>query len=209
MPSEVVHVVDDDPALRASLSLLLGSAGFEASVHAGGADLLAALEAAPQVPDARCVVTDLHMPGMSGLELQERLAGSRHAMPVVVITGQGDVPAAVRALKAGAVDFIEKPFHPDLLLVRVREALARDTHQRRDAERTRAAAELVATLTAREREVMHKLLHGCANKVVAIELGISERTVEQHRGRVMHKLAVRSVAELMELAIRAGHRQPS
>ena len=209
MPAEsVVYVVDDEPAMRASLALLLASAGLEASVHESGPCLLSALDTAP-APVRRCLVTDLHMPGMGGLELQERLSASPHAMPVVVITGQGDVPAAVRALKAGAVDFIEKPFPPELLLERVGEALERDRRLRADSERVRAACKRMETLTARETEVMHRLLDGCANKVVAIELGISERTVEQHRARVMRKLAVRSVAELVELAIRAGRRRSS
>ena len=139
------------------------------------------------------------MPGLSGLDLQERLGAGPHAMPVVMVTGEGDVPAAVRALKAGAVDFIEKPFASEVMLDRVREALDRDA-------RARAAGSRFDALTAREREVMEKLLDGCANKVVAIDLGISERTVEQHRARLMHKLGVRSVAELLQLAIAAGHR---
>ena len=207
MPDGIVHVVDDDPAMRASLSLLLGSAGFDAVLHESGARMLAALDETPPAEVARCLVTDVHMPGMGGLELQATLSAGPHAMPVIVITGQGDVPAAVRALKAGAVDFIEKPFAPEVLLQCVGEALERDAATRRERGLARDAGERMACLTAREAEVLDKLLDGCANKVVAIDLGISERTVEQHRARLMRKLSVRSVAELMELAIRAGRRR--
>ena len=205
-PEGTVHVVDDDPAMRASLALLLGSAGFKAVMHESGGCLLAALDAEPPPSAARCLVTDVHMPGMGGLELQARLSESPHAMPVIVITGQGDVPAAVRALKGGALDFIEKPFAPDLLLECVAAALLRDAEMRREAGRARAALQRMASLTTREGEVLDKLLDGCANKVVAIDLGISERTVELHRARLMRKLAVRSLAEMMELAIHAGRR---
>ncbi|MCA8967675.1 MAG: response regulator transcription factor [Planctomycetes bacterium] len=208
MQSEgIVHVVDDDAAMRESLLLLLTSAGMDARAYDSAAALLAALEAGTE-DTARCLVTDLHMPDVGGLELQARLAGSPHAMPVVVITGQGDVPGAVRALKAGAVDFIEKPFSTDVLLDCVTEALARDRGSRTQAARARAAELRLAALTAREREVMDKLLDGNANKVVAIDLGISERTVEQHRASLMRKLSVRTVTELLELAIAAGHRMP-
>ena len=203
----IIHVVDDDAAMRASLHMLLSSAGFEVVAYASGMELLDGLDRAPSATPC-CLVTDVHMPGMGGLELQERLSGGRHSMPVVVITGQGDVPGAVRALKAGAVDFIEKPFDPEVLLSCVREALRRDRQLRSTAARTDAARQRLQSLTARESEVLDRLLDGNANKVVAIDLGISERTVEQHRSSLMHKLEVRSVAELLELAIAAGHRRP-
>ena len=197
----LVHVVDDDAATRESLVVLLAAAGIAARAYASAAELLAALEESG-ARGPRCLVTDLRMPGLSGLDLQERLVGSPHAMPVLVVTGAGDVPAAVRALKAGAVDFIEKPFPAALMLERVREALSRDA-------RTREAAMRLEALTARELEVMDKLLAGCANKVIALDLGISERTVEQPRGRVMHKLGVRSLAELLQLSLAAGRRSPA
>ena len=134
----IIHVVDDDAAMRASLHMLLSSAGFEVVAYASGMELLDGLDRAPSATPC-CLVTDVHMPGMGGLELQERLSGGRHSMPVVVITGQGDVPGAVRALKAGAVDFIEKPFDPEVLLSCVREALRRDRQLRSTAARTDAA----------------------------------------------------------------------
>ena len=200
MPDDLVLVVDDDSAVRESLVMLLCADGLQTRAFASGDELLASLDGQP-IDGPTCLVTDLRMPGLSGLDLQERLSAGPHAMPVVMVTGQGDVPTAVRALKAGAIDFIEKPFVPAVMLERVHEALAQDA-------RTRGASARFAALTARECEVMDKLLAGCANKVVAIDLGISERTVEQHRARLMHKLEVRSVTELLQLAITAGIRTP-
>lgn len=200
MTERLVLVVDDDPAVRESLVMLLGAEGIATRSFAGGHELLASLEEQP-TDGPSCLVTDLCMPGLSGLDLQERLSASPHAMPVVMVTGEGDVSTAVRALKAGAIDFIEKPFIASVMLARIGEALERDA-------RTRAVGVRFQNLTAREWEVMGKLLDGCANKVVAIDLGISERTVEQHRARLMRKLCVRSATELLQLAFAAGIRTP-
>ena len=191
--SGVVYVVDDDVALRAAVAMLLESAGLRVRCFASGDEFLREVG-----NEARgCLITGMRMPGMSGLELQERLLAAGSPLSVIVVTGHGDVPAAVQALKAGAVDFLQKPFAPERLIECVRGALERD----------RAARHRLATLdalTAREREVLELLVDGAANKVVAVELGISERTVEQHRARLMKKLGARSIADLMRLAMGAG-----
>ncbi|MCW5655948.1 response regulator [Hydrogenophaga sp.] len=189
----VVFVVDDDDALRGALVLLVESAGMRARGFASADAFLREVG----TDAAGCLVTDMRMPGLSGLELQQRLVADGSVLPVIVLTGHGDVPAAVQALKAGAVDFLQKPFAPERLIECVRGALERGC-----AERARRV--LFDTLTARERDVLAMLMEGGANKVIAIDLGISERTVELHRARLMKKLGVRTVAELMKLAMAAG-----
>ncbi len=188
-----VFIVDDEPAIRESLSRLVGAAGFRAECFDGADAFLAAYR------NGRpgCLVTDIRMPGMNGLELQERMRADGCAIPIIVLTGYGDVPGAVRALKGGALDFLQKPYEPDVLLVRIAEALERDARAREAAARAAEVGSRVARLTPREREVMALVIEGKANKVIAIDLGISERTVELHRGRVMGKLEARSVAELI------------
>lgn len=196
----VVSVVDDDAAVRDSIAMLLSAEGFTVACYEHAAAFLDACDGS--MPG--CLVTDMRMPGMDGLELQQQLVTRGVGMPVIVITGHGDVPAAVRALKAGAVDFIQKPFEPETLLACVREALDRDVARCRRAARVSAQAQRLACLTGRERQVMEQVVAGHANKVIAIELGISERTVELHRSRVMKKLGVRSVAELTRVALGNG-----
>ena len=188
-----VFVIDDDPAVRDSLSRLIRAAGFPAECFDGADTFLTAYR------DGRpgCLVTDIKMPGMSGLELQERMRASGFSIPTIVLTGYGDVPGAVRALKGGALDFLQKPFEPDVLLLRIADALERDARARKTAAQVAEIESRVAKLTPREREVMSLVLEGKANKVIAIDLGISERTVELHRGRVMHKLGARSVPDLI------------
>lgn len=190
-----VFVVDDDDAVRDGLRMLLESAGMEV---ADFPDAESFLDGCPA--DAHgCLVTDIRMPGSSGLELQSQLAERGIRLPVIMLTAHADVPAAVRSLKAGAVDFLEKPYQPEHLLAQVRHAMDIDTERRRweaDAERRNA---LLERLTPREREVILRVADGDSNKVIAAELGISERTVELHRGRAMHKLEVRSVAELVQM----------
>ena len=195
-----VFVVDDDRAVRESLALLVQSVGLEVETFASAGEFLDAYR-----PDRRgCLITDIRMPGMSGLELQERLTEDGYHIPVIVLTGFGDVPAAVRALKGGAVDFVEKPFNPQALLDLVQQALVRDTELREQAAREADLAERMALLTPREREIMALIVAGKANKVIAIDLSISERTVELHRGRIMKKMQARSVAELMRIVLPPG-----
>ena len=184
----VVFVVDDDPALRDSIALLARAEGLTARTFDSARSFLDAWDRT----EPGCLIVDLRMPGLSGLDLQERLAGDADAPPIIFLTGHGTVPAAVRALKAGAMDFLEKPFDPATLLARVREALARDRRRRSDARR-------LAALTRREREVLEQVASGKPNKVIAAGLGISDRTVEQHRAHGLRKIGMRSVAELVRL----------
>jgi len=193
----LVHVIDDDEAVRNSLELLLESAGFRARTYASAMAFLAA--SAGLV--AGCVLTDVRMPEMDGLELQRRLTELGIRIPVIVMTGHGDVPIAVEALKAGAVDFLEKPFNDEQLLAAVKDAI---TASQRAREEEAAVAEIAArrsSLTPREREVMERLVAGQPNKTIAYDLGSSPRTVEVHRARVMEKMGARSLPELVRMAI--------
>lgn len=194
----LVHVVDDDGAIRDSLVLLLEASGHAARAHANADSFLAALD--PACPG--CVVADVRMPGMSGLDLQRHLAAQRIDLPVIIITGHADVAMAVEALKAGAADFIEKPFDEDVLLSSVGRALdkgARVYRERRQMEEIAARAD---SLTPREREVMMLVVQGLPNKAVAVELEISARTVEIHRARVMEKMGAASLSDLVRMALR-------
>ncbi len=184
----VVHVVDDDEALRDSLRWMLESAGYSVVTYATSEAFLASYD--PH--QSGCMVLDIRMPGMSGLELQEELRRRGYAIAIIFITGHGDVPMAVNAMKKGAIDFIEKPFNDEAFVAVVENALASDAKQRR-------AAACLATLTARERDVLQRIVAGRRNKVIAAELGVSIKTVEAHRANVMKKLGVDSLAELMRL----------
>lgn len=199
-----VYVVDDDDAVRDSLTMLLEAAGLRVEAFATGAEVL--VRCRDERPD--CVITDVRMPGMDGLQLQQRLAQLHAQLPVIVITGHGDVPLAVRAMKAGAVDFIEKPFSDEVILASI-EAAARGRRGAGSGAIAGEFADRLARLTARERDVFHQLIVGHPNKVVAFNLGISARTVEIHRARVMEKLEVRSLPELVRQAIEAGVEMPS
>lgn len=188
-----VFIVDDDPAVREGLSRLVRSAGYPVECFGTAAAFLETWR------DGRpgCLVTDIRMPGMSGLDLQERMRAEGSSIPTIVLTGFGDVPGAVRALKGGALDFLQKPFEPDVLLVRIAEALKEDARVRKASAQAAEVRSRLTKLTPREREVMAHVIDGKANKVIALELGISERTVELHRGRVMRKVGARSVAQLI------------
>ncbi|HEY3658495.1 MAG TPA: response regulator [Steroidobacteraceae bacterium] len=192
-----VHVVDDDAAVRRSLKRLLDVAGFRAVVYETP---MAFLDAAPGL--FGCVLLDIRMPGLDGLTLQGRLATLDNHLPVVVITGQGDVKTAVRAMKAGAVDFIEKPYDDVVLVKAIEQALSlpRQSDRRREAAE---AAQRIATLSTRERQVLDSLVAGRPNKRIAYDLGISTRTVEVHRARMMERLGVRQLAEAIRLGVMA------
>lgn len=192
----VVHVVDDDQAVREGLALLFRSVSLKARTYADASSFLDNLE--PDRPG--CLVSDVRMPGMSGLQLQERLAELDSDLPVIFITGHGDVPMAVTAMRDGAVDFLQKPFNEETLLQRVQQALTEHRHRCRDNRRRKEVRARYRELTAREREVMDYLLQGAANKVIALDLGISSRTVELHRARVMAKMEARTLTDLLRLA---------
>jgi two-component system response regulator FixJ len=196
----VVHVVDDDEAVRRSLALLLGSFGHATATYESAEALLAALEGL--LPG--CIIVDIRMPGMDGIAMQEELTRRGCRLPVVVVTGHGDVAHAVRAMKSGALDFIEKPYSEDDILRAVNTALARLHDAQQQAAATEAAASRIAGLTPRERDVLRLLVEGRPNKVIAHQLGISPRTVEIHRANVMEKLGCRSLAEAVRLALAAG-----
>jgi len=204
MPSERhVYIVDDDEAVRDSLSVLLDARGYTARGFGSAPEFLAL---APSLP-LGCVIADIRMPEMDGLELQQRLIEHGLKFPLIVISSHGDVPLAVRAMKAGAIDFIEKPFAAQAILDSLIVAFSRlDGPRERDTE-TLARAKL-ALLSPREREVLEGLLAGLPNKSIAYDLAISPRTVEIHRARVMDKMGVRSLPELVRLALAAGVRLP-
>jgi len=196
----VVHVIDDDEAVRESLSFLLRTAQIEVQSHASAAGFLA------ELPTLRpgCIITDVRMPGLSGIDLLRRLKELKVHVPVIVITGHGDVPLAVEAMKAGAADFLEKPFDDEVLLASVRSALKlQDGQVRRDSERADIESRLAA-LSSRERDVLVGLIAGHANKVIAFDLGISPRTVEIYRANLMNKMQAASLSELVRMALIAG-----
>ena len=202
MPSEkaIVHVIDDDEAIRQSLAFLLQAAKLEVRTYASA---IAFLEALPDTA-ASCVITDVRMPVMSGVDLLRRLKELKIAVPVIVITGHGDVALAVEAMKAGAVDFLEKPFDDDVLLASVQSALKRqDGETKRHSERLEIEGRL-AGLSNRERDVLGGLVAGRANKQIAFDLGISPRTVEIYRANLMNKMKAGSLSDLVRMALIVG-----
>lgn len=200
VPAPTVYVVDDDPDVLKSLARLLDSAGLPVVAFPSPEQFLARFDrTAPG-----CIVLDLAMPGLNGLELQRELKLQGVALPIVFLTGQGDISTSVRAMKRGAADFLTKPVDDDVLIAAVRDALARNRVQHAmRAERDRVA-ESLATLTDREREVLERVVAGRLNKQIAAELGTAEKTVKFHRANLMRKLGVRTLAELVKLAERAG-----
>ncbi|MBS0297090.1 MAG: response regulator [Proteobacteria bacterium] len=198
MPDEIqVHVIDDDVAVRDSLGFLFAAAGLKAQLYESP---LAFLDIAPGL-EGGCVVTDVRMPEMSGLDLVRRLQAVESMLPVVVITGHGDVPLAVEAMKLGAVDFIEKPFEDEVLLAAVRTALKGG---RADGASENDPDGRLSQLSLRERQVLEGLVRGHANKIIARDLGISPRTVEIYRAKVMTKMGAETFADLIRLALSAG-----
>ena len=198
MPSsQVVHVIDDDVAVRQSLAFLLSTEGFAVRVYDSA---VAFLKELPQA-QAGCVVTDIRMPDMSGLDLQRHLRETKSGFPVIVITGHGDVPLAVEAMKAGAVDFIEKPFEDEVLLSAIRVALSRNVKDSERLARVAAIRERLSLLSGRERDVLGGLVAGKPNKIIAHDLGISARTVEVYRANVMTKMEAASLSDLVRMAL--------
>lgn len=196
----VIHVIDDDAAMRDSLAFLLDVNGFRPQVYESADAFLKGTN----IDVARCIVSDIRMPGMTGVELVRKLKGGGSTCPVILITGHGDVALAVEAMKAGAVDFIEKPFDDEALLGAIRSALEfRSTESEGSSARKEAEARL-ADLSPRERDVLQGLVAGKINKVIAHDLSISPRTVEVYRANLMAKTGARSMSELMRLALVAG-----
>jgi two-component system response regulator FixJ len=194
-----VYVIDDDEAMRDSLDFLLGSAGFHVTLFESAQHFLDAVSGI----DFGCVVSDVRMPGIDGLELLKRLKTSRSALPVVIMTGHGDVPLAVEAMKLGAVDFLEKPFEDDRLIGMIEAALRQaDSNALSEAAMLDITAR-IASLSPRERQVMDGLVAGLSNKLIAREYDISPRTIEVYRANVMTKMQAGSLSELVRLAMRA------
>lgn len=201
MTDRLVHIIDDDAAMRDSLLFLLDTAGFQAAASASATDFL------KTIPDARlgCIVTDIRMPDMTGLDLIRVLREDGHAYPVIVITGHGDVPLAVEAMKAGVIDFIEKPFDDETLLDAIRIAF-RDRNDKSGANPERQAIQArMDELSPRERDVLGGVVAGKPNKIIAHDLGISPRTVEVYRANLMTKMGATSLSELVRMALVAGY----
>jgi FixJ family two-component response regulator len=196
----VVFVVDDDPSMRTALEDLMSSVGLEVRAFAAPQEFLQS-----KPPDAPgCLVLDVRLPGMSGLTFQQELAKEGLTLPVIFITGHGDIPMSVRAMKAGAVEFLTKPFHDQDLLDAIHAAIERDRKRRREAVRVAELRERFATLTDRERQIMTLVAIGRPNKQIAAELSLSEMTVKVHRGQVMRKMRAGSLPELVRMADRLG-----
>jgi FixJ family two-component response regulator len=191
----VIHVVEDDESTRTAMSRLLRAAGYAVATHASATEFLGANPAAPG-----CVVLDVGLPGMNGLDLQARFIDLPNALPVVFVTGKGDIPMSVRAIQAGAIDFLAKPVETEALLDAVARAVARDAENRTKRERLQALRRLYEQLTPREREVFGHLISGQLNKQVAYDLGTAERTIKAHRHKIMEKLGADSMVDLVRLA---------
>ena len=196
----VIYIVDDDDGMRRALTVLMTTVGYQPVAFARPAEFLSKYDA----NQAGCLVLDVRMPEMSGLEVQQQLNRSGALIPVILITGHGDIPMAVQAMKDGAFDFLQKPFRDQELLDRINAALKQDAQNRESVDRLADLRQRAESLTPREREVMGHVVDGKANKVIAIDLGLSERTVEIHRANVMEKMAARSVAHLVKMHLTLG-----
>jgi FixJ family two-component response regulator len=201
MAGEFIYIVDDDPTFGRSIARLLDAAGWQTRIFTSAADLLAVDHAAH---DAACVLLDVRMPGMRGPELYRAMLARRIDLPVIFLTGHGDVPTSVDAMKMGAVDFLEKPVRAEVLIAAVRAALARHAEHRAREEKRRGIEQRIARLSPREREVMLHVIGGRLNKQIAFDLGIAEKTVKVHRANVMDKMEARSVPALVDACRDAG-----
>lgn len=195
-----VHIVDDDDAVRKSLNMLFQSVGVGTSMYESGDDFLAQLDESSE----GCILLDIRMPGTSGLEVQKQLHERGNRMPIIFITGHGDVPMAVEAMQLGAFDFVQKPFRDQDLMDRVSQALSQCEEQREENEQRQTIQQRYESLTPREKEVMSCVVKGQANKVIALDRNVSQRTVEIHRARVMEKMEARSLADLVRMSIQIG-----
>ena len=199
-----VFVIDNDQAVLEGLSLLIKSVGLNVETFSSAQQFLDVLD--PSRPG--CLVLDVRMPGMSGLELQETLHRRHVKIPIIMISGHGDVPMAVQTVKMGAIDFIEKPFRDQVLLERIQKAILKDSETRQEQDELNALTARMDHLTVRERQVMNLVVAGKANKVIALDLGIKQKTVEFHRARVMEKMQAESVADLVKMAAKIGVADP-
>jgi RNA polymerase sigma factor (sigma-70 family) len=200
MPT-AVHVVDDDASFRSAISKLLQKAGYEVTAYASAHQML---ERLPDESRPSCILLDVQIPGLTGPELQDRLAERGVTLPIVFLTGHGDIPTSVQTIKAGAEDFLTKPVTKEKLFDAIERAVARHQAAREQRDRLNAHRALVATLTPRERQVFESVVRGKMNKQIGHDLGATERTIKAHRHRVMEKLQVHSLAELVSLAERLG-----
>lgn len=200
MPEPIVHLIDDDEAVRASVGFLLEMKDIPAATYASAEAFLAVADSLSN----GCVVTDIRMPGMNGLDLARALKARRCPLPMIVITGHGDMPLAIEAMRAGVVDFLEKPFEEEALIRAIQTALAAVAPADANAEGRRRYATLLESLSTRESEVLRGVVDGKMNKVIAFELGISERTVEVYRANVMRKTQATSISDLVRIAVLAG-----
>jgi two-component system response regulator FixJ len=197
---KLVHLVDDDAAVRRSVSFMLKTSGHQVQTYESGVELLKD----PAHLEQGCILLDIRMPGMDGLEVQQALRQKGVGLPVIIMTGHGDVGLAVKAMKAGAVDFIEKPFEKDTLVASLEEGFRRLSRKEATQDRKKDAEVRLEALTPRERDVLQGLAQGLPNKTIAYDLGISPRTVEIHRANLMAKLEVRSLSEALRIAFAAG-----
>jgi FixJ family two-component response regulator len=193
----IVFIVDDDDAVRDSLRLLMKSVGLRARAFDSAESFLRSYR--PETTG--CLVLDIRMPGMSGIELQRELARRDYSLPIIFITAHGDIPMAVQAVRSGAVDFVQKPFDDGELVAKIRGALSESLQRQEDDQERAEVRRRASTLTAREREVMSQVVQGKANKVIAGDLGVSQRTVEIHRARVMEKMQAGSLAQLVRMVL--------
>jgi FixJ family two-component response regulator len=199
-PTPIVHVVDDDAVFRAAIARLLGASGYQVALYGSASDLL------EKLPDGSpgCILLDVKMSGLNGPQLQDRLGELGHRLPIVFLTGYGDVPTSVRAIKAGAEDFLTKPVPKAKLLAAIERALSRQIDEREQDSRIAALQSLISRLTPREMQVFELVVRGKLNKQIAHDLGTGERTIKAHRQQVMEKCEVQSVAELVLIAERLG-----
>jgi FixJ family two-component response regulator len=198
--SPIIHVVDDDTTFRTAVARLLRAGGYQVALYESGDKFLQS----PPTDSPGCILLDMRMPGLGGLEMQDRLAKLENVLPIVFLTGHGDIPTSVKAIKAGAEDFLSKPVSKKTLFEATERALARYRERRERRDQMRAIQALVSSLTAREREVFSLVVRGKLNKQIAFELGTSERTIKAHRHAVMGKLKARSLAEVVSIAERLG-----